>query len=94
MPEQAPGQVFIKKRQVTHPYGVSPHDPPTSHEIPINDLGAGAGRCRPTPSAGCHDRGLATAGCGPDRRATPAELAPMRLLATVAQIRSILGLFY
>jgi hypothetical protein len=32
-PEQAPGQVFIKKRQVTHPYGV-PHGPPASHEIP------------------------------------------------------------
>jgi hypothetical protein len=24
--------------QVTHPYGVSPHGPPISHEIPINDL--------------------------------------------------------
>ena len=47
-PEQAPGQVFIKKRQVTHPYGVSPHGPPTSHEIPINDLGR-AGRAGEFP---------------------------------------------
>jgi hypothetical protein len=38
-PEQAPGRVFIKKRQVTHSYSVSPHGSPTSREIPINDPG-------------------------------------------------------